>query len=164
MGDEFSQKEVPEVEVIGGVSKKGRDWGLIGMGAAVLVPLGIFGSMVTFLILEIRGHVRAAEVAFNSPELTLADLVQYQGQYIDKEFAFADLHDCVMRLKPLYTDKEIFVKVPKEIWVLCHTGCSLDVVAIEEGLNRERKHQEAMERIRRGETAPETPPESAEKK
>ncbi|MEK7653671.1 MAG: hypothetical protein AAB345_00110 [Patescibacteria group bacterium] len=164
MGDESSTSEVSKAELGKDSDRKKLDFTSVVPFIFTFVILGLLGGLIAFGVSETRGEVRAAEVAFKGPELTLAELVQYQGCEIDKDFAFVELHNCVLKLTDGPNENlGVFVRVSKDVWALCRSRHRLDVVGIEGDLKGGEKYREALERIRRGEPREESPA-TAEKK
>ncbi|MEK7641350.1 MAG: hypothetical protein AAB389_05175 [Patescibacteria group bacterium] len=175
MGDETSgsavTKEADSCAEIGKIEdekrvKRDQLKGTLGIIGVLTMFVALLGTIITMPIFEARKSDRMVDAAFNAKEYKLAELVQYQGFKVDKQFAFADTRNCVMQLHPEAptSKKAIFVRVSKEIWAACYTDRRFDVVAVEKEIGCQKAHWDAMERIRRGEAPVETPVESAEKK
>ena len=106
---------------------------------------------------------RLIEEALKGEELTLKALLEYQGYLAERAYAAspivgeAFIPGNVLKLVDVLKDrKTIYARVPKEV---CNLYCRkrvLDVIQLENYLIRDaqakREYQEAVERIRRGES------------
>ncbi|TSC82704.1 MAG: hypothetical protein G01um101419_513 [Parcubacteria group bacterium Gr01-1014_19] len=165
MGDESS---TPEVKKPGWFY---RNTGNIVNGIILAPFICIFATLIYLADQDVKDTQKKVDAAFNGPELTLKELAQYQGYYAKIQFFRVDLYDRVLELSQSYGDKNpVYVHVSEDVWS-CFGGLGsqnqIDVVDLERRIaprikereeaqkERERKdkeHQEALERIRRGES------------
>lgn len=141
--------------------------------AGVIAPAGLAIGLVAALAhgiyLQEMATRQLVDDAFNGPEYTLQQLAEYQGYYANKTLGdtFADPRGCVTKLTSPDGQKNIYVRVPKEVWSHLSSG-PLDVVETAKRMKASAKeakeYQESLDRIRRGEDGLSSAPESPENK
>ena len=175
MGNESSKSEVsPEQNSESADAKMGwwsRNFDNVAGGFMVAICLVVVAAPIYFGVKDVDETQKKVDAAFNGPELTLKELAQYQGRYAKIHFFRVDLHDRVLELSQSYGDRNpVYVHVSEDVWNCFELGLpknQIDVVDLERQIaprikereeaqkERERKdkeHQEALERIRRGES------------
>ncbi|TSC82703.1 MAG: hypothetical protein G01um101419_512 [Parcubacteria group bacterium Gr01-1014_19] len=144
---------------------------ILAVTASVVLP-GI-GAVLYCAHRDYKKERRLIEEALKGEELTLKDLLEYQGHLAERADVISliagenFIPGNVLKLVDVLKDrKPIYARVPKEVCDLYCRQRVLDVVQLEGDLKRDaqakREYQEAVERIRRGESPVESSSSASE--